>query len=362
MFTKEKNLLTFTVKTKKNPEGINYQFDFNTGKTIQLDNQKECTARPMGAVSELKSIIKTNAYGTTEHNYAQALLFIYDIWHNRHQELEDLQALSNMVEKIYAMGKKFSNNYHYEIDQLQYINDNFKYIKDYPADTIYYIDFMNYVLTKTMTQRNGNWAMLTQNEMQTFFRYFKDNDIADAETQDAIINVYLRSYIREFFRNTRDSINAVIKYAMRCKYLDHKLEHKNFMREYVEVKRSYDLMKTEIDSKRIAENYNRHSKAWEFEYNGFTVVIPTSGEDLITEGQRMHHCVGGYVKSIVEGRDYICFIRKTNDIDKPYITCEVYRSGKIGQYYLAYDRHISSNADKEFKAEFQKHLNKMWNK
>lgn len=76
----------------------------------------------------------------------------------------------------------------------------------------------------------------------------------------------------------------------------------------------------------------------------------------------MHHCVGGYVEKIVEGNEYICFIHKTNNINKPYITYEVFNNGNIGQYYLAYDRHITTDEDQRFKKQFQKHLKQMCHK
>jgi hypothetical protein len=76
----------------------------------------------------------------------------------------------------------------------------------------------------------------------------------------------------------------------------------------------------------------------------------------------MHHCVGGYVNDIIENRCYICFVRKKETPEVPYITCQVYPNGEIGQYYLAYDRWISSAEDREFKSAFQNYLNEVWNK
>ena len=71
----------------------------------------------------------------------------------------------------------------------------------------------------------------------------------------------------------------------------------------------------------------------------------------------MHHCVGNYVNKIVDGSTYICFIRHKDNPDKQYITCQVDpNTGKIGQYYLAYDGLISSKEDIEFREAYQKYL------
>jgi hypothetical protein len=134
----------------------------------------------------------------------------------------------------------------------------------------------------------------------------------------------------------------------------------NFMREYCETKKTYELRKAEFDNKKLVANYARHAKAWEFSYGDFIVSIPSRGQDIVTEGEQMHHCVGRYVDRVVEGSDYICFIRHKDAPNAPYITCEVYPNGEIGQYFLAYDRHISSNEDKDFKVAFQCHLRGVW--
>ena len=84
------------------------------------------------------------------------------------------------------------------------------------------------------------------------------------------------------------------------------------------------------------------------------------GGELIVEGNIMHHCVGGYVNRVVEGECYICFVRHKDTPDNCYITCQVYTNGQIGQYFLAHDRYITTEEDKDFKAAFQMHLARVW--
>ena len=134
----------------------------------------------------------------------------------------------------------------------------------------------------------------------------------------------------------------------------------NFMREYVETKKDYELYKTKFDTELMRKSYAKHSAAWEFEYGDYKVVIPTTPKDIIDEGRNMCHCVGGYVDRVVDGREYICFIRHKDTPDKCYITCEVYDDGRIGQYFLAHDRYISTVEDKEFRIAFANHLAKVW--
>lgn len=153
-------------------------------------------------------------------------------------------------------------------------------------------------------------------------------------------------------------INYLADYISYCRDMDKKpVKTASFTREFVETENAWRLLKTEIDKKKIVKNYARRAKFWDFSYGDFIVKIPTCGEDLVKEGQRMHHCVGNYVNKIVDGSTYICFIRHKDNPDKPYITCQVDpKTGKIGQYYLAYDRLITLKKDIEFRKAYQEYL------
>jgi hypothetical protein len=74
----------------------------------------------------------------------------------------------------------------------------------------------------------------------------------------------------------------------------------------------------------------------------------------------MHHCVGSYVNRVLNGDTYICFVRHKDTPDECYITCQVNTDGTIGQYFLAYDRYISTDRDKAFYNAFQAHLKSVW--
>lgn len=157
------------------------------------------------------------------------------------------------------------------------------------------------------------------------------------------------------------SVRTLINYIDLCRLMEQAPQKvNNFMREYCETKKAYELRKTEFDNKKMALNYSKHGKAWEFEYGNYKVVIPTTAQDIVTEGQRMHHCVGSYVNRVLDNECYICFVRRKDTPDTPYITCQVYINGEIGQYFLAYDNYISSSEDKAFKSAFAHHLAEVW--
>lgn len=138
-------------------------------------------------------------------------------------------------------------------------------------------------------------------------------------------------------------------------------KNNNPIREFAETDKRWRLWKKKKNTETLVENYRKHSKAWGFEFGDFTVCIPACGDDLVIEGAKMHHCVGSYVRSVIEGQTYICFVRHKDTPDVPYITCQVTTEGQIKQYYLAYDKHISSDEDIAFKNAYQEYLDSVWN-
>lgn len=73
------------------------------------------------------------------------------------------------------------------------------------------------------------------------------------------------------------------------------------------------------------------------------IIIPAGKcEELVTEGRKLHHCVGAstnYMEKMAEGKSWILFLRKKKDIKKPYYTVEIsMEDDRIIQWYSEYDR------------------------
>lgn len=156
--------------------------------------------------------------------------------------------------------------------------------------------------------------------------------------------------------------NVIINYFKQCRDLKVEPRKNNDpIREFTETNKRWEAWKNAKETESFFENYNKHSKAWEFQYDNFIVQIPTCGQDLIAEGAKMHNCVGSYVNRVANNQTYICFIRHKDNPNRPHITCQVYLNGTIGQYHLSCNKQISSKEDKAFKKAYQNYLNSVWN-
>lgn len=76
--------------------------------------------------------------------------------------------------------------------------------------------------------------------------------------------------------------------------------------------------------KAMAEIFDQNEgvSAFTIKGKGLILVVPSSGDEIRTEGTALHHCVGGYVERVAKGETNIFFVRKAAEPDKPYFTME----------------------------------------
>ena len=268
-----------------------------------------------------------------------------------------------IAEKIDGMGVPFIN---VNTSYLESINANFeqfvKYVNEAKANNVtmtheWARDFRYYLEYLSAKDECGKYHEYITPKM--YYAVKHNCPITLTEEIWGVIAYYLvKQKVWEYSGN---SARTVMEYLTWCEYMEKKPEKTaSFTREYIETQRTYFLKKTEYDNKRMSDHFAKHSKAFEFAYGNYMVVIPKTAQDIVDEGANMHHCVGGYAPDVVAGKQYIIFIRHKDIPDKCYITCQVYNNGTVGQYFLAYDNYISSNEDKEFYNALVKHIRENW--
>ena len=117
--------------------------------------------------------------------------------------------------------------------------------------------------------------------------------------------------------------------------------------------RMHDLRVNQWDSERSRRNRKKDAafkkefalkakewKPYEMQGDTYAVVVPERVNDLVREGELLHHCVGemGYDKRMAKGQSLIVFIRKVEDITTPYVTVEYLPTEKkLAQVYGEHD-------------------------
>ena len=69
--------------------------------------------------------------------------------------------------------------------------------------------------------------------------------------------------------------------------------------------------------------YERVMSHLDYQSDGLQIVCPNNPEEIVREGQALHHCVGGYVDRVARKECLILFLRHCDDLATPYYTVEV---------------------------------------
>lgn len=92
----------------------------------------------------------------------------------------------------------------------------------------------------------------------------------------------------------------------------------------------FDKRKAQIYNEKIAAQYEALVSRYQMSQAGLTVIPPKSAAEIVEEGQKLHHCVGGYVSRVAKAECTILFLRREEQPEEPYYTMEL-RDGEVKQ-------------------------------
>ena len=107
-----------------------------------------------------------------------------------------------------------------------------------------------------------------------------------------------------------------------------------------------NLLERELEEQQYQER-KKQLKALETEIDDLLFLAPHSLQEIVEEGQVLHHCVGSqhYLEQYTKGKTTIVFIRRKEEPDKPYFTLE-YREKRVIQVQGKYNRgHIPEEVE-----------------
>ncbi len=92
----------------------------------------------------------------------------------------------------------------------------------------------------------------------------------------------------------------------------------------------FDRQKVRIFNDKISAAYPALSRQFKMSKNGLMIVPPKTAEEIVAEGQALHHCVGGYVSRVADKECVILFLRQRKQPNTPFYTIEL-REGRVAQ-------------------------------
>jgi hypothetical protein len=351
--TKERNFIRFTTD-----EGKTYSLNLTNGELIGLRGLPIKTYPKKGEMVRALRHANTNLYTALAIAMERYTSPAYLAREGVRSILQGAERLDGV--NIPNLELRFID-YYMEINE--HFNDFLTYARQNPNEVANYNHnlFLDWLRFRGVGTKLGSLVnVITPRIYRDYLNHsHKNEDDITVEEWDIVAYYAVRCKVYDFCGRSTSRIAEYVRWCEEMNIQPQKVN--NFTRLYMETKTEYKRRKEEIDNAKFCATYAKHKKAWEFEYGDYTIVVPSRGQDLIDEGQNMHHCVGGYVQNVVNGDTNIVFVRHKDTPNKCYITAQVSTDGRIGQYYLAYDRRITEQADHEFYRAFQEHLTKVWN-
>lgn len=166
--------------------------------------------------------------------------------------------------------------------------------------------------------RNGN--ILEYTNIKNMYRYVKK--------QYAL-------HSRDFIENS-SVITTWLDYINDCKKLgldikkDSVLYPKDLFIQHLRFQKQIKYLHDKELEELLRDNAEKRKRMY-FEYNGLLIRPANSIEEIVEEGKKQGHCVGGYAEDHAKGRTNILLLRKIDNPEVPYYTVEVSKDYKVIQ-------------------------------
>ena len=170
-------------------------------------------------------------------------------------------------------------------------------------------------------------------------------------------NVYsILDSLYDYKEQRNDALRYIENHNIDCKLPPvFKLSHLKYYHDKATIfSRNYRRELYWLKNKELEENVKKYINSDYYQerlYNDdkYTIITPQTSMEIEDEGAALSHCVGSYITRVAKEKCEIYFLRKTDDIKKPFLTIEV-RDDMLVQCY-GYADHCNSD---ENAAEFIK--------
>lgn len=220
---------------------------------------------------------------------------------------------------------------------------------------------------------NNNGGLLTAEILKEhllkleFGKYYKMVSTLYARYDRNQVNCFLKDYTPAFFEkliknsilNGYLNIDDEMYYLFRNYYKAIKMDIKPILDDNRDIDYNCENIENLINREKNAkleEKLRKLNFINGLEIENYVVVVPQTQKDKQDEGKMQNNCVGHYYDdSILQGRNYIYFLRKKENPNKSYITCRFAKDyGKTAEARKHNNNDINNNHEIELINEIDK--------
>lgn len=209
-----------------------------------------------------------------------------------------------------------------------------------------------------------NKMNLTEEEKVIFIRYIKNGNsvyrelyFSSKKFRNLVVKMMTSSCMRVI--GEYEMFSYILQYIKNLKIADMEIETGDFWTNYIKAEATVNAILKAQENAVFMQNQT--SKPLAYENDTFSVIVPTTRQELIEEGKALNNCLGGieWDNFLKDGKRYVVFIRRKDNIEHPYIACDFNLDGIIIQF-LTYNNTLVHDDDALiFKKEYQKYLRKI---
>ena len=189
-----------------------------------------------------------------------------------------------------------------------------------------------------------------------------------------ILNYWNKQY-QEYQEKKYSKTSVLIDwtdYIRQCKVLEYDV-HDTAVTMPKDLARAHErltgLIKIKVNEEKQKEYEKTLEKRLKLEYTSrdgrYQILVPKTVQEIIDEGKRLNHCVGGYADRHIKGALTILFLRTAEKPNVPYYTMEVDNNGRIKQC-RGFKNNTAGNPKPQeisnFEKEYQLYLDKLFKK
>ena len=355
-FVKDRNFINYYVEGVEKP----YKFDINTA-TLYGIKGTAIKSTPKGLGKALDNIGRLD--NPSNALYIMGYLRKYKYPSVSFANMSQYTNLFQVADKLESIGYRLNSYWRIRENELAFVGDNFKkFAQAFREDHELTIEeFMRSCGFEIWCKENGlnfDNAHLPIELKEALYDY------RDTFTKEQIPYViyFLQRGLWCFMKDNQHFLfNHLREFFSKAEKIGHKVEKADFLRQYEVVVNTYETNKKKYQADSIKKNLAKHKATWNFETEHLAIVVPQSTEDFKKEADYQSNCVYNmYMERVIEGTTNVIFIRHKNDIDTPYITCEVNNKGQVVQYLTRYNHRVEDEIGQDFLKRFIGHISNTW--
>ncbi len=224
------------------------------------------------------------------------------------------------------------------------------------------------------TKQIQNFSVRLKNKPDIVRKLIQLADATDCSMIDKLVELYdlnydltrLKEYLIEDIYtfqgidSPKEGLQLLYDYIHMCQLMNVSFEKypRSLKLRHDMANKNLKIQVSDIEAKEMELILNsKEYKELEFDdkKSDYIVMAPSCYQDIIEEGQHLHHCVGSYVDYVRKKTTKILFMRHRSEKEKSLVTLEV-RNGELRQYAGSCDRQVTE-IEMEFLKEYCKKKN-----